>query len=148
MASNPQVPQGNLNRLRQSVVINDNPSLNVTSPYLDVGGITLAFGDAASQRIKTMTGIVTSGEPYQDCVVTVNLVRSQALANAWETQRQTDSAIGDIVVKTDTGTLQSYNLSSATILNVAPLTFNGQSAGYVLTIGAYLPINNDLWNFV
>lgn len=148
MASNPQVAQGNLNRLRGSVVIDSNPSLNVTAPYLTMEGVGISFGDAATQRIKTMAGIVTSGEPYQDCVVTVNLVRSQALANSWEQQRQTNSLLGDITVTTDTTPLGDYNLQSASILNVGPLIFNGQNAGYVLTIGAYLPVNSDLWNLV
>lgn len=146
MAANPQIPQGVLNKLRGTVIVNANPSLNVTPSYLGRGGISLAFTDQATVRMKTMTGVVTSGEPYQDCVLTLVLLKSQGFAQRWETQRQTQSTIGDLSITTDSSTLSNFDLVNCSIENVSPLSFNGEVAEYVVTIGGVYLINSSLWS--
>ena len=59
MASNPQVVQGTLNRLRGSVVFADYPDLQVTSAYLAKEAISISFDGDTSLLIGTLTGAVT-----------------------------------------------------------------------------------------
>ena len=146
MAGNPNIQQGTLNRLRGSVVIPSYPSLNVTSGYLDRAGISLAFNDQASLRLRTMTGVVLSGEPFQECTLTINLLKTQALSQAWESQRQYNAAIGNVSVTTDASTLGEYDLVNCSIITVRELAFNGEVQGYVVTVGGYYPVNNQLWD--
>lgn len=148
MAGNPLIPQGTLNRLRATVIVPDNPSLNVLPSFLGIAGVSLTFADVATRRIRTMAGIVTSPVPYQETTCQINLLKSQNLAQLWETQRQTLSTIGDITVTTDASTLASYLLYNSSIENVAPLSFAGEDAGYVVTVGGYILTNNSLWDLV
>ena len=64
MANNPQIVQGTLNRLLASVVYADFASLNVTSSYLAKEAISLGFDGDTSLLIGTLTGAVTSPDPY------------------------------------------------------------------------------------
>lgn len=148
MATNPNIAQGTLNRLRGSVVVTDFPALNITAPFLGRGGISISFEGETTTFINTNTGAVTSPEPYQATTVTVNLLKTQGLAAQYEAQRQTLSTIGDITVVSDATTLPAYNITNCAILNVRELSFNGEDAGYVVTLHGYYSINNALWNLV
>lgn len=143
---NPNFPQGSLNRLRASVGVPDNDSLNVTAPFLGTEGVSLSFEGAATQFFGTMTGAVTSGEPYQACTVTINLLKTQGLAQLWEAQRQANSLIGDITVTTDTSTLNAYQITNCGIENVRELKFAGQDPSYMVTVRGYYLINSDLFD--
>lgn len=145
-ASNPQIAQGTLNRLRGSVVVVSNSSLNVTGPYLGRAGISIAFEGETTTMIPTMTGLVTSPMPYQMVTVTINLLKTQSLASLWEYQRQGNSVIGDITITTDTSALPNYIINNCAIDNVRELSFAGEDAGYVVTVKGYYQINNTLWS--
>lgn len=148
MASNPQIAQGTLNRLRGSVVVPNYPALQVTAPFLARAAISISFDGEATTMIPTMTGTVTSPMPYQLTTTTINLLRTQSLASLWETQRQTNSAIGDITVTPDTTTLPPYTFINCAITNVRELGFAGDDASFVVTVVGYYPINNSLWNLI
>lgn len=145
MAGNPQIAQGTLNRLRATVVITDHPELNVTPGFLDDAGISLAFEGETTTFLRTLTGNVTSPEPFQMIMLRVALVKSQALAALYEARRQSLATIGDVVVTPDAAQLPKYTLTNCAIENVAELSFNGRQAGYVVSIKGYYIINNDLW---
>ena len=87
--ANPQIQQGTLNRLLASVVYANFTQLNVTSGYLSREAISLAFDGDTSQLIGTLTGAVTSPEPYIYGTVTMHLLRTQGLANAYKQQYET-----------------------------------------------------------
>jgi hypothetical protein len=146
MASNPQILQGSLNRLRASVVVTNTPSLNVTPPFLGRQGIGITFDGETTTMIPTMTGTVTSPMPFQMVTVTMALLKTQSLAAQWEAQRQTNSVVGSITVTTDTATLPNYTFNNCAIDNVRELTFAGEDASYVVTLKGYYQINNNLWN--
>ena len=96
MAGNPLIQQGTLNRLRGSVVYANDATLNVTAPYLAREAISIAFEGDAGMLIPTLTGGVTSPEPYQLATITIHLVKSQALANVYKSQiesRRTNDAL-------------------------------------------------------
>jgi len=144
---NPNVAQGTLNRLRGSVVVPSNTSLNVTASYLGPNGISMSFEGETTTMLPQMTGVVTSPQPYQMVHIEIHLLKTQSFAQTWENQRQTNSLIGDVTVTTDAATLDAYVVQNCAISNVRQLSFNGQDAGYVVTLAGYIQINSDLWNF-
>ncbi|MAF04429.1 MULTISPECIES: hypothetical protein [unclassified Herbaspirillum] len=146
MATNPLIAQGTLNRLRGSVVVTDVPELNVTASYLGKAGISLSLDGDATTFIPTMTGAVTSGEPYQMVTMTINLLKTQGLANLYKQRAENLSTLGDLVITPDASTLGTYPLTNCAIGSVRELSFAGEDAGYVVTIRGYYLINNSLWD--
>src|ERR1700722_15846993 len=101
MAANPLVPQGTLNLLRGSVVVTNFPSLNITAPFLGKAGIRLTFEGDTTLYIDTMTGAVTSPQPYLRVTVEADLLKTQNLATLYKQQQELLSTIGDLVVYSD-----------------------------------------------
>lgn len=144
--ANPQVPQGTLNRLRVSVAITQFPALNITPSYLGREMATLSFDGMVTTPIDTATGVVPSPEPYQRVTATVHLLRTQALANLWKQQLESNSLIGDFTVRLDAKALDPYQVSNGYITNVAPLKADGTDAGWTISVGGIYYINSSLWN--
>lgn len=147
--ANPLIPQGTLNRLRASVLWNDTPELNVTSSFLGREGIRLAFEGEATTFINTMTGAVTSPEPYQAVSLTINLLKTQPLANSYKNRYELNTLLGDGIVRPDVNSnsagLSPYQLSNCGIENVRELNFAGEDAGWVVTIKGFYQINSSLF---
>lgn len=143
--ANPIIPQGVLNRLLSSVSVIDNPQLNVTSGYFGNEFVEITFEGEASGYLPTGTGAVPSPAPYQIVTATFQLLKSQTLSNLWEQQRQTNTSIGDIVITTDTSTLDAYDLVNCTILNIPTLNFSGNSPNYPVTVRGTYYINASLF---
>jgi len=146
--ADPRVPQGNLNRLRASLIWIDASDLNITPPFLGQEGIGISFEGQATGRIPTMTGIVNSPEPYQPIIVRANLLKTQNLSQLYETRKQTNSILGGGTLRPDTqaGGLGPIELINMSIDNVAELRMNGGDAGYMVTFGGYYIINSSLWD--
>jgi hypothetical protein len=147
----PRTPQGNLNRIKASVVWSSFPNLNITPDYLGSEGISLAFEDVATARIPTMTGIVNSPEAFQTISLTAHLLKTQQLAQLYEEQRQSYTLLGECTVRPDVsnqnaGSIGPYTLLNMSITNIAELHFNGTDAGYRVALGGYMIINSALWN--
>jgi hypothetical protein len=147
MSTNPMVPQGTLNRVRGSVIIPNFPNLNVTAPFLGPAGISATPSGEGTVYLPTLTGAVTSPEPYQLMEITLNLLRTVALAQLFRTQYETNSVLGDITVVPDATTLANYTYNNCAIRNIPrELSFAGNDAGYVVTLGGIYYINNAMWN--
>lgn len=144
--ANPLIDQGTLNRLLGSVVIPDFPELNVTASFLGEDGLSISLQGEAVVFIPTMTGAVTSPEPYMAVQVSVHLLKTQFLSGLYKDQMESDARIGTITVRPDTRAFPPYTFINCAIQNVAPIAINGKDAGYRITIGGYYPINNDLWS--
>lgn len=147
MAGNPLIAQGTLNRLRASVVWPDFPELNVTASYLGRMGIRLALGGEATLFIPTMTGAVTSPEPYMMISLTIHLLKSQQLAQLYKAQMETSALLGDGTVRADAATLPVYPIINCGIQSVRELNFAGDDGEYAVAIQGYYLTNSDLWNF-
>lgn len=143
---NPIIPQGTLNRLRGSITIPGFPELNVTASYLGPEGIGLSFGGVVTTSLPTMTGVVQSPEPYQECNVTIHLLKTQSFANLWKLQLELLSLLGDMIVTPDAVALSAYSLSNTAIQNVNPLSFAGRDAGWSVMCSSIYYINSALWN--
>jgi len=144
--ANPLVEQGSLNRLRASVTWPDNPSLNVTASFLGKEGVGLALEGDSVTYLPTLTGAVTSPEPYQMISCTIHLLKTQGLANLYKSQMESDAIIGNGVVRADTKSLGAYDIVNCSIASVRELDFSGADAGFAVTIRGYYRINDTLWN--
>lgn len=145
MAANNPVPQGTINRLRASVVVAAFPSLAVTSPFLGKEGIRLGFQGATTSRLPTMTGVVTSPEPYMDAEVTMYTLKTNGLAALWRAQLELNSVIGDISVYPDTQGLPNYNFSNCSINSIGEMSFAGEDPVMAVTVGGIYYINSSLF---
>lgn len=146
MATNPNVAQGTLNRLRASVLWTNFPALNITAPFVGEEAIRLAFEGESTVFIDTMTGAVTSPEPYLKVNVTAHLLKSQQLSDLYKQQMEQSSLLGDGIVRPDATTLSPWPITNCAIQSVRELNFNGKDAGYAVTIKGYYVINANLWN--
>lgn len=145
MAS-PLVLQGTLNRLRGSVTWPANPALSVTAPYLGKAGIRLSLQGESVVYIPTLTGAVTSPEPYLMVEMSISLLKTQALSNGYKQQMETNSLMGDATVRPDAVTLGVYQLTNCSIKNIRELDFAGDSAEFAVTIGGYYLVNSSLFD--
>ncbi len=145
MANNPLISQGTLNRLRGSVVWEDFPALNVTAPFLGKEGIRLSLEGESTVFINTMTGAVTSPEPYMVCNMTLNLLKTQNLADMYKRQTELSALLGNGTVRSDSSVLSPYPLINCAIQSVRELNFSGDDAGYVVSVKGYYNINQALW---
>lgn len=144
--ANPLVSQGVLNRLRASVVWPAFPGLNVTAPFLGEEGIRLTLEGESTTFINTMTGAVTSPEPYMAVSLVINLLKTQPLANAYKAQMEIAALLGEGTVRPDASTLSPYQLINCAIESVRELNFSGRDAGFAVTIKGYYTVNNALFN--
>jgi hypothetical protein len=142
---NPNIPQGNLNRIRASVIFASNPGLNVTSSYLGKRGITLEFQGEATTMIPTMTGVVTSPEPYLQFMLTMYLLKSQALAQAYKAAIELLTTLGNATLRPDATPMQPYNLQNCAILTPGNQDFSGTDADFPVRIGGLYQINSSLF---
>lgn len=146
MAGNPLVAQGVLNRIRGSVTWDSFSALNITAAFLGKEGIRLALEGVASKAIGTMTGTVQSPEAYMMCSITLNLLKSQALADAYKKQIELSNVLGNCTVRPDTTTLSPYQLLNVSINPPNDQDFSGESAGYVVKATGYYLVNSSLWS--
>lgn len=146
MAVNPRIAQGTLNRVRASVFWNDFPELNVTAPFLGRDGISLGLEGNSTAFLPTLTGVVTSPEPYMMVGLTIHLLRTQALCNLYVARLQTSALIGDGTVRPDTALgLGPIDIVNCAIESVRELRFNGTDEGFVMMVRGYTIVNNDMW---
>lgn len=141
----PNIPQGTLNRLRGSITWASFPSLQITSAFMGRDGMEISFNGDSVQYIDTMTGAVTSPEPYLSVDVAINLLRTQALSNLFKNQLESNSLLGDATFRTDSVTLGTFQLTNTAIKRVRGLRVNGTDPGFVVEIGGYYLINADLF---
>ena len=147
MAVNPLVDQGQLNRIRGSVNWNNFPALNVTAPYLGSEGISLGLEGESTVFFPTMTGAVTSREPYMMIRLTMHLLRTQTLSDSYKVQMELNASLGNGTVRPDvTSGLTPYDIVNCAIESVREMPFNGRDPGFVVAIRGYYTVNNDLFN--
>lgn len=144
--ANKLVSQGTINKLRASIVLTDNPQLNITSPYLTKDGISISLEGESTTVLQTLTGFTTSPEPYQVARITAHLVKAIPLANQWKLQMENTTLIGDFTVRPDAAALSPYQLSNGVISGVSPLSFSGNEASFTITLMGIYYINSNLFN--
>ena len=141
-----QISQGTLNRLRASVTWNDFPALNVTASFLGADGLTLDPDGDATTFINTLTGAVTSPEPYIMVNIEMHLLRTQGLAGQYKAQWEQNSQLGNGVVRLDSSALPPFNVVNCAIMRVQALKADGKDAGYVVRVRGYYQVNQNLYD--
>jgi hypothetical protein len=146
--NNPKIAQGSLNRVRCSIVIPGYPALNISSSYMGKNFASINFEGNFDEQIETGTGVVTSPEPYVMATVTVDLLRTQALAYNWLNQATTLSDLGPISIFSDTSAFPEIDLDTTVIRNCEPGVFDGKNPVVRLTLRGVLYANNNLWSMI
>jgi len=108
-------------------------------------GIRLTLQGESTQYLPTMTGAVTSPEPYMMIEMVINLLKSQGLSDLYKQQMETSALLGDGTVRTDSTALGSYPIVNCAIKSMRELDFSGDNAVYAVTIGGYYLINSSLF---
>ncbi len=143
---NPMIPVGVLNRVRASIKFSDHPELNVSASYLAKEGVELVFQGNMTDFLPVMTGAVQSPQPYMIMQAKVHLVRSQALGAQYKTQWETNTAIGDAKVYSDSSTFGDFEVLNTAITNVQDMSFAGGQPGVAITITGTYYINSEMWD--
>ncbi|HAT7488676.1 hypothetical protein ACOY5P_03290 [Enterobacter asburiae] len=140
------IPVGVLNRVRASIKFSDHPELNVSASYLAKEGVELVFQGNMTDFLPAMTGAVQSPQPYMIMQAKVHLVRSQALGAQYKTQWETNTAIGDAKVYSDSSTFGDFEVLNTAITNVQDMSFAGGQPGVAITITGTYYINSEMWD--
>lgn len=148
MASNPLIPQGTINRLRGSVSFTDLSQFNIVAGNLGKGAISIEWGGPGTDMLPQLTGAVPSPSPYILGTTSIELLKTQALANSFKTRIEQDTTMGQIVVRLDSAPLSPYTFENcAIVVPGGDLNAGGESAAYKLTIVGTYYINATLYNF-
>lgn len=144
--ANQLVPQGVVNRLLTSLQVPGFPNLNITAPFLGAAGIRVAFEDVSTEYIKTLTGAVTSPQPFQLARITANLLKTQVLASAYRAQMESNALLGDgLTLYSDSAVFPVYTLFNCSIATVPSLDFAGKDADFNVEIAGIYYINSQLF---
>jgi len=143
--ANPLTVQGTLNRLRGSVVYALYPELNVTSSYLAREAISISFDGDTSQLIGTLTGAVTSPEPYTFGTVTIHLLRSQGLSDLYKQRIEANTTMGRVTIHGDSDVLGNFSLSNCVLMSLQELAFDGNQATFIVRLRGIYRINDALF---
>jgi len=148
MATNPNLIPSNLNRIRGTVLVPGNATLNITAPYLGKEGITISPQSAVVTQMQGMTTVVNSEEPYQIVQVTAAVMKSLALSAAYIDQIKNSPTLGTVTVTPDTTVLAPFTLYNVAIVNWGQMSMAGVQPDFVVTFQGLLPISNDLWSLL
>jgi hypothetical protein len=123
--------------------------LNVTAAYLGRRGISLALDGESTMFINTLTGAVTSPEPYMMITCTIHLIRTQPLCSLYKNQMEVSPLIGDGTVRPDVppGTgLSPYQISNCAIQSINEMSFAGDDADFSVRIRGYYLVSSSMWD--
>ena len=143
--ANPNVPQGNINKLIASMNFAANAALNITPSYLGRGGIRITFNGRITENLPAMTGVVPSPEPWVPFTATVELLKSQGFSDVWKQTYEQDAYVGNTTVWPDSTTLSPFQLQNASITGVRDLPLNGSDPTFAVTIEGSYAVNQGLY---
>ena len=148
MATNPNLFPSNLNRIRGSVLVPGNSSLNITASYLGKEGIVIAPQSPVVTQMQGLATIVNSEEPYQLVQVTAMVMKSLALSAAYINQIQQSPTVGTITVTPDTSVLPQFTLYNCAIVNWNQISMAGTQPDFAIVFQGQFNVSNDLWSLV
>lgn len=148
MATNPNLIPGNINRIRGTIIVPGNASLNVTAPYLGAEGIVVSPQTPVTTVLQGMASTVNSEEPYQIVQIRAMILKSLALSAAYINQIQQSPTIGTVTVTPDTNIMAPFTLYNAAIVNWQEISMAGRQADFAVIFSGYYNVSNDLWSIV
>jgi len=138
-------PPGVLNRLRDSVVYNDFPQLNVTSNFLTTEGIRLALEGNATDLLPAMVSLVSSPAPYLAASITMSIVRSSSLAALYKIQFEDTTLMGLVSIFPDTDVLNPFTINNVALESIREMAMAGMEAAIVVTARGYYNVNTGFF---
>ena len=141
----PGIVQGNLNRAAVHIVVTSYPALSLTASTMSKGQAHLTYEGNAVTQIQTATGIVDSPEPFLMTTLVVNILRTQAVANAWILQQQSNATIGNVEVYPDSTSYSPTIIQNTAIQNIDNGPYDGSDPTVRVTLRGQVQINSSMW---
>lgn len=143
---NPLINQGVLNRVRASIKFVQFPELNISAPYLTQDAINISFQGDAGVLLPTLTGGVSSPNPFQMIQMQIHLVRSQSMGQLFKNQIEKNTTLGDAKIYSDSTTLGDFSIRQATIRSAQDLSVSGRDPAFVVEVFGIYDVNADMWD--
>ncbi len=142
---NPQIQLGVLNKILGAFQIVNYPNLNLTASFLGKSGIRFALEGPTSVNIDALTGTVPSGEPYAKASIILPVLKTQSMGQAWRTQLETNTFIGDCTIIPDAATFSPIQVLNCSIVAWDGSAMDGSDPTINFHVqGTYL-LNSALW---
>lgn len=149
-------PHGQLNRLRGTVEFVNTRQLSVVAEDLGTEGIRLAFDNVAADLLPTMAGMVSSPRPYQECTLTLSVVKSMSKGDVYKTQFELSCLVGRVIVYPDVATgldaednvsapITPFQLENMALENIREMSFAGNEPTLVITLKGYYQVNQSFF---
>lgn len=140
----PQIIQGNLNRAAVHVVVTSYPNLSLTVSTMAKGQAHLTYDGETITQIGTATGVVNSPEPWLPATLTVNILRTQPVANAWQLQMLNNCVIGTVEAYSDATSYAPTIIQNCAFI-LDPGQWDGTDPVVKLTLKGQIQINASMW---
>lgn len=145
MPGNPQVLLGSLNKLRANLKFTSNPSLNILPSYMNQAGLTVGFEGQATNYSEVYVGVVPSPNPFILVTIRFGVLKTQALGPLWKAQVESNTLIGDFVLRPDVQGFPAFNFTNGFIMNPDEIAMNGSNPAFGISLKATYSINSSLW---
>lgn len=148
MAGNPNTPLGQLNRLRASVTWPNFPELNATVSFIAKEGIQFDPEGELVNFIEVLAGAVPSPEPYLLVRFRIPLVKSQAFADQYKQQYESNALVGPAVIRPDVYQgvgISPFQLTNCALTAVEGMSFGGDQAQFPIACRGTYYVNQSLW---
>jgi hypothetical protein len=143
--ANPNVPLGSLNKLKASLKFTSNASLNILPSYMSQAGLTIGFEGQATSYSEVYVGVVPSPNPFILVTIRFGVLKTQVLGPLWKAQVESNTLIGDFVLRPDVQGFPSFDFTNGFIMNPDEIAMNGTSAMFGISLRATYQINSSLW---
>lgn len=145
MPGNPQVALGSLNKLKASLKFTSNSSLNILPSYMAQAGLTVGFEGQATNYSEVYVGAVPSPNPFILVTIRFGVLKTQVLGPLWKQQVETNTLVGDFVLRPDVQGFPPFDFTNGFIMNPDEIAMNGSSPTFGISLKATYYINSSLW---
>lgn len=145
MPANPNVPLGSLNKLKASLKFTSNQSLNILPSYMSQSGLTIGFDGQATNYSEVYVGVVPSPNPFILVTIRFGVLKTQVLGPLWKAQVESNTLVGDFVLRPDVQGFPSFDFTNGFIMNPDEIAMNGTSPMFGISLRATYQINSSLW---
>lgn len=136
---------GQLNKARVAINMADSSlnSLSANASHMGEAMIRFSRQGEASRLITTATGSISSPNFVQQCMVTVELLKTTGQAQAYIDQVADDAYVGEFTITYDATSLSSQTVHNGIIQNIEEFGADGADATIKVTLTGIVYINNS-----
>lgn len=137
---------GTLNRALTHITFASYPALNIGAQNMGRSYARIGFEGDFNHQAEVAVGVIPSPEPYVMAVVSVGVLRTQALGAAWWSQILATSTIGTMTVYPDSMAFPSITVASTVVKSFDPDALDGTDPVIKMVLrGAVFP-NSNMWS--